>query len=80
MHKSKRKELKVIRLDTIRSKFINNVVILPSAEAEKMILKHPECSFEEFAFTGECYLDKWYYVAGNGPVHEQATQIILLEK
>ena len=45
-----------------------------------MMLKHPECPFKELVFTGECYLDKWYYVAGNGPVHEQATQIILLEK
>ena len=29
-------------------------------------------SFQDvFAFSGECEIDmKWYYIAGNGPIHE----------
>jgi hypothetical protein len=57
------------------------IEIFENLEARARILEHPKCPFREFAFWGECEIDmKWYYVAGNGPVYESTTQIILLEK
>jgi hypothetical protein len=73
MHKSRNKELELTSLDTIRSRFINDIVILPSADAEKMIREHADCPFKDFEFTGECYLNQWYFVAGDGPVREPKT-------
>ncbi len=70
-----------VSADYLMYQFRDGIDILSSEEAETRILEHPKCPFYNFAFTGECELNReWYYVAANGSLNNPSTRVLLLRK
>jgi len=66
---------------SMKYRFRGEIEIFECEEATEIIRAHPNCPFYQFAFAGECQIDReWYTIAANGPVYEATTQVILLKK
>lgn len=75
------KDFQILPAGEMRVRFGQEVEIFPSDAAAELILAHPDCPFRSFSWSGECEIDlQKYYIAANGPIFHDATQIILLEK
>jgi hypothetical protein len=75
------KDFIVTTAHDVKFKFRDEIEIFECDEARERILEHPQCPFRQFAFWGECEIDLvWYYIAANGSVFNDGTQVILMEK
>ena len=79
--KKDEKDFQVVTASYIGHRFRDEIEIFACEEAKQKISEHPKCPFYQFAFTGICEIDmKWHYIAANGSLFDDWTQIILLEK
>ncbi len=75
------KDLQVFTASSLMHRFQNDIEILECEEAADRIREHKDCLFAQFAFWGECEIEReWYYMAANGSLFSSTTQIILLRK
>ncbi len=79
--KKQGKDFQVLPARLMSYRFQHEIEIFLSEVAADVIREHPKCPFYEFAWSGECEIDmKWHYIAANGSLFDDWTQIILLEK
>ena len=80
------KELHLLTPEGFKRRCGYDPMVFPSAPAPKIIRQLKKCPFDNFYWTGECLVKSrggdyvWYYVAGDGPLNDEATQVILLQK
>jgi len=80
--KHKPEEFLHVSADYLAGRFFHDhIEVLPSRDAATRISAHPQCPFYNFAFTGECELDRvWYYIAASGSLNIPTTRVLLLRK
>jgi|GEM_PF-2356976 len=79
--KKQDRDFQVLPARVMRHRLSEEIEIFLSEAAGDVIRQHPKCPFYKFAWSGECEIDmQWYYIAANGSMFNDQTQIILLQK